>query len=94
MLNFATNKWGDRRGFNIAFGVSAGYLYSQRNKQVSDARDKQKNRGDYDMERFKLSYIGEIGVGPVKFYATYSPETIFERSLDFRPLNFGIRLGN
>jgi len=93
MLNFATNKWGkDNRGFNIAFGVSAGYLYSQRNKQRSEQRGKEKNKGDYDLEKFKFSYVGEIGFGPVKFYASYSPKSIYEHSLDMRPFNFGFRL--
>lgn len=94
MINFATNDWGtngSRRGFNIAFGVSAGYLYSQRNKQKSDARGKEKNKGDYDLEKFKLSYIGEIGFGPVKFYASYSPKSMYEHSMDIRPYNFGFR---
>ncbi len=95
MLNFATNKWnGNKRGFNVAFGVSAGYLYSQRNKQRSDARGKEKNKGDYDLEKFKLSYIGEIGFGPVKLYASYSPKSIFEHSMDVRPYNFGFRLSS
>lgn len=93
MLNFATNRWGNnQRGFNIAFGVSAGYLYSQRNKQRSEDRGKEKNKGDYDLEKFKLSYVGEIGFGFVKFYASYSPKSIFEHSLDMRPYNFGFRI--
>ena len=95
MLNFATNKWnGNKRGFNVAFGVSAGYLYSQRNKQRSDARGKEKNKGDYDLEKFKLSYIGEIGFGPLKLYASYSPKSMYEHSMDVRPYNFGFRLSS
>ncbi|MEO7523501.1 MAG: outer membrane beta-barrel protein [Ferruginibacter sp.] len=93
MLNFSTNRLrNNKRGFNVAFGVSAGYLYSQRNKQKSDIRGKEKNRGDYDLEKFKLSYVGEIGFGPVKFYASYAPKSIYEHSLDMRPYNFGFRL--
>lgn len=95
MLNFSTNKWGNNnnnRGFNIAFGVSGGYLYSQRNKQKSDMRGKEKNKGDYDLEKFKFSYIGEIGFGAIKLYASYSPKSIYEHSLDMRPYNFGFRL--
>ncbi len=94
MLNFATNDWGKHRGFNIAFGISGGYLYSQRNKQVSKERGKEKNKGDYDLEKFKFSYIGEVGIGPVKFYASYAPKSIYEHSLDMRPFNFGIRISN
>ena len=94
MLNFATNESGNKKGFNIALGVSGGYLYSQRNKQKSDLRGKQKNKGEYDLEKFKFSYIGEIGLGPVKFYASYAPKSIYEHSLDMRPYNFGIRVSN
>lgn len=93
MLNFAANKKG-KNVFSASFGVSAGYLYSQRNKQISDERGKRKNKGDYDMEKFKISYIGELGLGPVRFYVSYSPKSIFEKSLDIRPYNFGIRFSN
>ena len=93
MLNFSTYHPG-KKGFNLAFGVSGGYLYGQRNKQRSDALGKQKNKGDYDLEKFKFSYIGELGVGPVKFYASYTPKSIYEHSLDMRPYNFGIRFSN
>ena len=74
--------------------MSAGYLYSQRNKQKSEERGKEKNKGDYDLEKFKFSYIGEIGFGPVKFYGSYSPKSLYEHSLDIRPFTFGIRFSN
>ncbi len=77
----------------FSFGISAGYLYSSRNKQKSDERGKQKNRGNYDIEKFKISYIGEVGLGPVKLYGSYSPKTVFERGLDLRPFNLGVRVG-
>jgi Outer membrane protein beta-barrel domain len=91
MLNFATNHKPGKPGFSASVGVSAGYLYRQRNKQRSDTRGKQKNQGDYDLERFKLSYIGEIGFGSFRLYGSYSPKSIFEKSLDIRPYNIGFR---
>ncbi|MBS1734038.1 MAG: outer membrane beta-barrel protein [Bacteroidetes bacterium] len=94
MLNFSTTPRYGKPTFSASFGVSAGYLYSQRNKQKSEERGKDKNKGDYDLERFKFSYIAEIGLGPVKFYGSYSPKSIYEHSLDMRPYNFGIRLSN
>lgn len=94
MLNFTTNPNSKRKGLSISAGVSAGYLYSQRNKQKSSARGKDINKGDYDLERFKLSYVGEVGVGPVRFYGSYSPKSIYKTSLDMRPYNFGIRFSN
>jgi hypothetical protein len=94
MLNFTTNPNSKKKGLSISAGVSAGYLYSQRNKQKSSARGKDINKGDYDLERFKLSYVGEVGVGPVRFYGSYSPKSIYKTSLDMRPYNFGIRFSN
>ncbi len=94
MLNFATNKADNKKGLSVSFGVSAGYLYAQRNKQKSSERGKEKNKGDYNLERFKLSYIGELGLGPVKLYASYTPKSIYENYLDIRPFNFGFRLSN
>ena len=92
MLNFLTNPQQRKKGVSLSLGVSAGYLYSQRNKQKSGERGKLKNKGDYDVERFKFSYVAELGVGPVLFYGSYSPKSIYEKSLDIRPYNVGFRL--
>ena len=94
MLNFTTNPGNSKKGLSISAGVSAGYLYSQRNKQKSGERGKDRNKGDYDLERFKLSYVGELGLGPVRFYGSYSPKSMYEHSLDMRPYTIGLRLSN
>ena len=94
MLNLATTKKPGKVNLSASFGISAGYLYSQRNKQISDERGKRKNKGEYDLEKFKISYIGEIGLGPVRLYGSYSPKTIFERGLDIKPFNIGVRFSN
>ncbi|MEO6548502.1 MAG: outer membrane beta-barrel protein [Ferruginibacter sp.] len=94
MLNFSTSPGYTNKGLSLSVGVSAGYLYSQRNKQISEERGKQKNRGDYDLERFKLSYIAEVGLGPVRLYGSYSPKSFYSTGLDMKPYTFGIRLSN
>lgn len=94
MLNFRTNKDYADKGLSMSAGVSVGYLYSSRNKQVSSERGKQKNRGDYDLEKWKFSYIGELGLGPVRLYGSYSPNSIFQNDLNFTPYTIGIRLSN
>src|SRR5690606_32967226 len=94
MLNFTTNPYRGSRALSASFGVSAGYLYSQRNKQKSDERGKMKNKGDYDLNRFKFSYVGELGLGPVKLYGSYSPESMYDNNMDMRPYTLGIRLSN
>jgi len=94
MLNFSSSPGFTNRGISLSVGVSAGYLYSQRNKQVSHERGKEKNKGDYDLERFKLSYVAELGLGPVRFYGSYSPKSFYGSGLDMKPYTLGIRFSN
>lgn len=92
MLNFASTPSNDKKGISVSFGVSAGYLYSQRNKQKSDAYGKKKNKGEYDLDKFKIAYIAELGLGPVKLYGSYSTKSMYEHDLNIRPYTFGFRL--
>jgi hypothetical protein len=94
MLNFRTNPNYTNKGLSLSAGVSVGYLYSSRNKQISSERGKLKNHGDYDLEKWKFSYIAELGLGPAHLYGSYSPNSIFEKGLNFMPYNIGIRLSN
>lgn len=94
MLNFTSNPERNNKGFSMSFGVSAGYLYSQRNKQRSAERGTRVNKGDYDLEQFKISYIGEVGLGPVRLYGSYTPKSMYKNGLDMRPYSLGIRLSN
>jgi hypothetical protein len=91
MLNFASNPGNSKKGISGSIGVSAGYLYSQRNKQKSAERKKETNKGEYDLERFKISYIGELGLGPVRLYGSYSPASMYENGLNIRPFTVGFR---
>jgi hypothetical protein len=79
------------QGFGLSVGASAGYLYSARQKFKDGPGGKQKVRDDFDMRRWKISYIGEVHLGPVKLYGSYATESMFEKGLDFTPYNVGIR---
>lgn len=93
MLNF--NFTPDRHnGFGISAGVSAGYLYSARNKIKHDDGDIDKTKSDFNLERWKLSYVGEILLGPVKFYGSYAFANMWDKGLDQTPYNVGFRLSN
>jgi len=94
MLSYSSNPYNQHRGFSISLGVSAGYLYSQRNKQISQERGKQKTTSGIGVEQFKFSYVGEIGLGPVRLYGSYSPNSFFKKQLDMRPYTLGIRFSN
>ena len=92
MLNINTNPK-KNTALSFSFGASFGYQYSGRTKQKSSERGKQKVRSSFDTKDWKISWVSEIGVGPLKLYGSYVPQNIFERGLDFRPYNIGLRLG-
>lgn len=83
-----------RDGLSLSFGVSAGYLYSSRNKQVSSERGKQKIKGDFDLDPWRFAYIGEVGLGPIRLYGSYSLNTLHERGLKQYPYAVGVRFSN
>ena len=89
MLNF--NFTPDHsRGFGVSFGVSAGFLYSARQK-VKNGGDVSKTHDDFDLREWKISYIGEILLGPVKLYGSYATQSMWEKGLDQTPYTVGLR---
>ncbi len=93
MLNFNFTP-GRKNGFGFSGGVSAGYLYSSRQKTITGAAGKQKTKDDFDLRPWKLSYIGEVQLGPIKLYGSMATESMFKKGLDQTPYNVGIRLSN
>lgn len=89
-FNFTPDK---RNGFGFSAGVSAGYMYSARQKTKVDGK-KDKVHNDFDLKRWKLSYIGELNLGPVKLYGSYAFENMWDKGLDQTPYNVGFRLSN
>jgi hypothetical protein len=81
------------RGFGISGGVSAGYLYSSRQK-IKDGGHKDKTHDDFDLEKWKISYVGELILGPVKLYGSYATKSMWEKGLDQTPYTVGVRFAN
>ena len=92
MLNFNFTP-GNNKGFGFSAGVSAGYLYSSRQK-IKVGGDKKKLHDDFDLEKWKLSYIGELNLGPVRLYGSYAMNNMWDKGLDQTPYNVGIRLSH
>ncbi len=90
-FNFAPNR---RHGFGFSVGASAGYLYSSRQKTISNDFGKKKDKEDFELRKWKVSYIGELSLGVVKLYGSYATQSMFEKGLDHTPYNVGIRLSN
>jgi hypothetical protein len=95
MLNFNfTPQKDNHKAFGFSVGASAGYLYSSRQKFVSSTTGKKKTKDDFDLRPYKISYIAELQLGPIKLYGSLATQSIFEKALDQTPYNVGIRLSN
>jgi hypothetical protein len=90
-FNFTPNR---RKGFGLSAGLSVGYLYSARNKTVTSDEGKEKAKDNFELQRWKVSYVGELSLGPVRFYGSYALKSMYERGLDMTPYNFGLRFSN
>ncbi|HEX8357896.1 MAG TPA: outer membrane beta-barrel protein [Segetibacter sp.] len=93
MLNLNTTP-GRKKGLSISAGVSAGYLIESRNKQISGERGKVKTKGDLGLNQFRVAYIGELGIGSVRLFGSYSMKTLHEKGLQQYPYSMGIRFSN
>ena len=89
-FNFTPEK---KRGYGLSAGISAGYLYSARQKIKMDG-EVDKTKGEFDLNNWKLSYVGEISLGYVKLYGSYAFKSMFDKGLDLTPYNFGLRFSN
>lgn len=95
MININTRP-GSRRGLIMSAGMSAGYLLASRNKQISGERGKQKYKGDLALEPWRLAAIGEIGLGPVRLYGSYSINQLQKTytRMEQYPYTIGIRFSS
>ena len=95
MLNFNSNP-DKKRSFSLSAGVSAGYLISSRNKQISAERGKQKSQGDFNLNPWRLAAVGEIGLGPIRLFGSYSFNKLHKDATQIEqyPYSVGIRFSN
>jgi hypothetical protein len=92
MLNFNFTPGRDK-GFGFSAGISAGFLYDTRQK-IKDNGKKSKLHDDFDLEKWKLSYIGELNLGPVRLYGSYAMKNMWSKGLDQTPYTVGIRFSH
>lgn len=95
MININTTP-DSRRGLSFSAGVSAGYLLGSRNKQISGERGKQKIKGDFNFEPWRIATIAEVGIGPVRLYGSYSLNRLQKdvTRVEQYPYTVGIRFSN
>ena len=93
MLNINTNPTKGKRGFQFSAGVSGGYLSSARQKQKG-LGGIDNNKSNFNLEQFKLSYVAELGLGPVKLYGSVASNPMHQYGLEQVPYTLGLRFSN
>ena len=83
-----------KKGLSLSAGISAGYLIGSHDKQVSGERGKDKTHGSLGLEQFRLAYVGELGLGPIRLFGSYAVTKLHEKGLEQYPYSFGIRFSN
>lgn len=78
-------------GFSLSAGVSAGYRYRAHTKQKSEARGKDKDFGDFDLNPFKVALVGDIGYNKYRIFGSYNLTKMHDNDLNFTPYTIGIR---
>jgi hypothetical protein len=92
-FNFAPNPT-NRKAFYASIGMSAGYLWNAKNKQISGERGKEKFRGNFNLNDWRIATIGEIGVGSVRLYGSFANSNLFNNNqsfIDMQPFAVGLR---
>lgn len=90
MLNFNFTPHNERE-FGFSAGVSAGVLYNSRHKVKTSENGKEKVKDDFDLNRWKLAYVGELSLGFIKFYGSYAFKSMYNKGLDMTPYTVGVR---
>lgn len=93
MVNF-NHRLDKDNWLTYGFGASVGYNLNTWTKQQSSQYGKVKNHDLFHFNEFNVNLIGEIGVGEVRFFASYQLTNMYKNiGLVQQPVSFGIRLG-
>lgn len=93
MLNINTNPMKGKRGFQFSAGLSGGYLSSARQKKKGPLGT-DKIKSNFNLEQFKLSYVAELGLGPVKLYGSVATSPMHQYGVEQVPYTLGLRFSN
>ena len=91
MLNYTSNPARPNRAFKASFGVSGGYLLNSRTKQISEERGKIKRTDDFNLNKWRGSFTGELGYGLIKLYGNFAFTPLHDYGLEQYPFAIGLR---
>ena len=92
-LNFSPNPT-NKKAFYASIGMSAGYLWNAKNKQKSAERGKEKYRGNFNLNDWRIATIGELGIGSLRLYGSFTNNNLFNKTtstIDLQPFAVGLR---
>jgi len=92
-FNFSPNPH-NKKALYASIGMSAGYLWNAKNKQISGERGKEKFRGNFNLNDWRFATIGELGLGALRLYGSFSNTNLFNKNqsfIDMQPFAVGLR---
>jgi hypothetical protein len=92
-FNFSPNPT-NKKAFYASIGMSAGYLWNGKNKQISEERGKEKFRGNFNLNDWRIATIGELGLGSLRLYGSFANTNLFNKNqsfIDMQPFAVGLR---
>jgi hypothetical protein len=92
-INFSPNPT-NKNAFYASIGMSAGYLWNAKNKQISAERGKEKYRGNFNLNDWRIATIGELGIGSLRLYGSFANTNLFnanQSTIDMQPFAVGLR---
>ena len=92
-FNFSPNPT-NKKAFYASIGMSAGYLWNGKNKQISEERGKEKFRGNFNLNDWRIATIGELGIGSLRLYGSFANTNLFNKNqsfIDMQPFAVGLR---
>lgn len=84
----------NKKALALSAGMSIGYLCNSHQKTISSVSGKQKNHDSFDLEPWKISYIGELNLGIVKLYGSVATKSMFAKAFNMVPYTVGFRFSN
>lgn len=99
MLNFESKPHKLKNSFHLSAGGFAGFKLAS-NVRLKGAGIEKLDKENFNMNNFRYGLTGQIGYGPVTFYANYSLVPLFKNvsqpggltQPELFPLNFGVQL--
>ncbi len=94
MLVLETNPRKKGKSFRVGAGAYGGLLLGGKTRRKESSGNVIKKKDDYNLNQFQYGLTGQVGIGPINFFANYSLTPLFADGLgsDLYPLTVGMQL--